>query len=105
MTDLHGAPDYFQYRRDAVTFPLADLAELAAKLGALSTVAAMLPGWIPSSLDSSIGQQSALQPVLQQFPASSMLSMEASPPSSLPPDWALTRSSSSTHCPIVPPDS
>ena len=35
MTDLHGAPDYFQYRRDAVTFPLADLAELAAKLGAV----------------------------------------------------------------------
>ena len=35
MTDLHGAPDYYQYRRDASTFPIADLAELAAKLGAI----------------------------------------------------------------------
>ncbi len=36
MTEnLHGAPDYYQYRRDASTFPIADLAELAAKLGAI----------------------------------------------------------------------
>lgn len=33
--ELHGAADYYQYRRDASTFPIADLAELAAKLGAI----------------------------------------------------------------------
>lgn len=35
MTSLHGAPDYYQYRRDSVTYPLADLAQLAARLGAV----------------------------------------------------------------------
>jgi len=35
MPNLHGAPDYYQYRRDSVTFPLADLAELAARFGAV----------------------------------------------------------------------
>lgn len=29
----HGAPDWYQYRRASTTFPIADLAELAARLG------------------------------------------------------------------------
>lgn len=28
----HGAPDFYQYRRDSSSFPLADMAELAARL-------------------------------------------------------------------------
>lgn len=33
----HGAPDFARYRRDSVTFPTLDLAELAARLGSIVT--------------------------------------------------------------------
>lgn len=33
----HGAPDWYKYRRDSATFPIDDLAELAARLGSIVT--------------------------------------------------------------------
>jgi len=33
----HGAPDWHKYRKDSPTFPLEDLAELAARLGSIVT--------------------------------------------------------------------
>lgn len=33
----HGAPDWYKYRRDSSTFPVDDLAELAARLGSADT--------------------------------------------------------------------
>lgn len=32
----HGAPDFYQYRKDSVSFPVADLAELAVRLGSIN---------------------------------------------------------------------
>jgi len=33
----HGAPDWYKYRRDSLTYPIDDLAELAARLGSIVT--------------------------------------------------------------------
>lgn len=33
----HGAPDWNKYRRESVTFPVQDMAELAARLGSINT--------------------------------------------------------------------
>lgn len=63
----HGAPDFYRYRRDSVTYPLEDLAELAVRLGTphsfdrrgdiiwFDDFSGQFPGWTRTALGPAAG--------------------------------------------------